>query len=145
VPTYVYKTEDTEEGCHACAEGFRVRHLFNQVLRACTSCGSRVRKVIGRTQVMIKEQHRAGFEDYREDMARFPGDPQARVSSPEAIKRLSEQRQREGWILRDEDWGDMYNTIPKGSLEDGPDLGRDGRELVQESYEEALEELNGGE
>lgn len=143
MPNYSYVTEDGEECCPTCAEGFRARHRMDQVLRHCPSCGSKVRRSIKarNLQIMVKEKHRPGYADYREDLARFPGDPQAFVTTPQAVERLKSQRQREGWLLRDEDWGDMYDTMPKGSLDEGPDLGVDGRELIQEAYEEALEDL----
>ena len=145
MPNYTYTVEDGEEGCHTCAEGFRVKHTLGQVLRTCQSCGSRVRKKIRARdiQVLIKEKHRANYSDYREDLARFPGDPEAFVTTPQQVDRLTEKRQRQGWILRDEDWGDMFNTMPSGSLEDGPEIEGDGRALVQEAYEEALEDLDG--
>lgn len=38
--------------------------------------------------------------DYREDLSRFPGDPEALVDGPRALKKLKDKRQREGWQFR---------------------------------------------
>lgn len=39
--------------------------------------------------------------DYRDDLARFAGDPQAYVDGPRALQKLKDQRQREGWVFHD--------------------------------------------
>lgn len=36
--------------------------------------------------------------EYREDLARFPGDPQAYCNGPRAKQKLIDQRKREGWV-----------------------------------------------
>jgi len=111
--------------------------------RVCEACGSLVRIVIeNRAQVTIKAQHRAGFVDYREDLARFPGDKQAYVNSPEQAGRLVEKRKRAGWRVRDEDWGDMHNLIPKKSLEEAtPEITKEESEaMFKRSLDKGLAE-----
>ena len=36
-------------------------------------------------------------DDYREDLARFPGDPEAWVGGPLSLNKLIEKRKRQGW------------------------------------------------
>lgn len=49
--------------------------------------------------------------EYRADLARFPGDPQAKVDGPRALAKLIDQRKREGWILgKPGDFSSALNT-----------------------------------
>lgn len=40
-----------------------------------------------------------GF-DYREDLSRFPNDPEALVDGPTALEKLKEKRLRQGWTFQ---------------------------------------------
>tara|TARA_E500000331_G_scaffold192847_1_gene185314 strand:- start:3537 stop:3902 length:366 start_codon:yes stop_codon:yes gene_type:complete len=54
-----------------------------------------------RTKFGIKLRHGMtdeGWSEYRSDLARFPGDPQAYVDGPAAKQKLIDQRKREGWV-----------------------------------------------
>lgn len=141
MPNYTYTSAG--DGCDSCEIPFSRFEAFNsERLRFCPDCGSLVRIVIrNQAQVQIKAKHRAGFQDYREDLARFPGDKQAFVNSPEQTDRLVEKRKREGWRVRDEDWGDMANTLPKGSLSEAPEISaKEDAALIEKSLEKALKE-----
>lgn len=52
-------------------------------------------------KIKIRHGLRGDCHDYRDDLARFPGDPQAYTDGPRAVKRLLDQRLREGWTIRD--------------------------------------------
>lgn len=144
MPNYAYKAELPVQSCRACVEPFTRLEEFNAPrLAVCDRCGSRVRVVIqNKAQVTIKAQHRAGFSDYREDLARYPGDKQAYVNSPEQANRLIEERKRAGWRVRDEDWGDMHNMIPKKSLAEAtPEITKEESEaMFQRSLAKGLKE-----
>ena len=73
------------------------------------------------------------MHDYREDMARFPGDPQAYVDGPTAVRKLRDRRLREGWVegppLADVASGDAGNAVRPTEL--------GGRPLIEKCFEEA--------
>lgn len=143
MPTYRY-VASSEQCCPSCAEEFRViRLMSDEPLEQCKACGSPIRIVIGKTQVTIKAKHRAGYQEYRDDLARFPGDREAFVTSPQQVQRLADKRRREdGWTLRDETWADMADTVPDTKLSEGPQMtDAAAQSLVQESYEEAKKEV----
>ena len=71
--------------------------------------------------------------DYREDLARYPGDPQAYVSGPVTLRRLVDQRKREGWVE-----GPPLDEIDRGG--DAPDSGVDSMAIVKQAYQEAKAE-----
>jgi len=131
------------EGCPHCTEGYDARVRFGaEPPTSCPHCASPVRVQIRGVNFQIKAKHRAGYQEYREDLARFPGDRQAYVNSPQQVQRLADQRRREGWELRDESWADMADTVPKGSLADGPELSdEEANRLVDEAYDEARKDL----
>lgn len=117
--TYTYRAASSESSCELCFRDFEdLATCWDGRLRACPGCESPVRIVIlGKSQTVIKEKHRAGFTDYREDLALHPGDKEAFVNSPQQADRLVEKRKRQGWRVRDEDWGDMGSMIPDAPLD----------------------------
>lgn len=68
-----------------------------------------------------------GF-DYRDDLARYAGDPQARVSGPRDVARLIDQRKREGWQFH-KDWASIADNK-------GPEL-KPSDQIVREAFEAA--------
>lgn len=66
--------------------------------------------------------------DYREDLARFPNDPEAFVDGPTALKKLIEKRKRQGI-----DYQPVSNAAP--AVEDENPAPR--KSLIAEAYEEA--------
>ena len=56
---------------------------------------------------------RSWKREYREDLARFPSDPQANVTGPLALRRLVEQRKREGWVPSSRSHADMWDDTTK--------------------------------
>lgn len=76
--------------------------------------------------------------DYREDLARFPGDPEAFVTGPTSLRRLIDKRKRQGWRQREETWDDLERKVSSTTVPGG-DL--DGEKLVMDAYNEALAEV----
>ena len=66
--------------------------------------------------------------DYRDDLARYAGDPQARVSGPRDVARLIDQRKREGWQFH-KDWSSIADNK-------GPEL-KPSEQIVREAFEAA--------
>lgn len=77
-------------------------------------------------QVRIRHTMKGDMSDYREDLARFPGDPQAFVDGPRALKRLIDQRKREGCRIGTIE--EAANFVPGGS---------EPKNLAAEAYEAA--------
>lgn len=77
---------------------------------------------------------RTDMVDYREDLARFPNDPEAWVDGPRALAALMDKRKRAGWTFKPVSEADQPKPPPEV----------DGEKLIRESYEEALKEVNGG-
>lgn len=95
-------------------------------------------KVTGCPQV-VTHQRALG---YREDLARFPGDPQAHCDTQRGVQKLIDQRLREGWRL----------GPPLAEIDDSAKRNKrttnvnakGARALVDEAYNEARREVNGG-
>jgi hypothetical protein len=86
-----------------------------------------------RTTFGIKLRHGMtdeGWSEYRSDLARFPGDPQAYVSGPRAKQKLIDQRKREGWIE-----GPSYSEV--GSKINSTEKKVDSEAMVREAYRRA--------
>lgn len=66
-----------------------------------------------------------GF-DYREDLAKFPGDPTAYVDGPRQLKRLMDSRKREGW---------QFSNLDQARMD--PPKTDPTRSLAREAYEAA--------
>ena len=49
----------------------------------------------------IRHGMKGDMRDYREDLARFPNDPEAYVDGPRAVQKLWDKRQRQGWTRRE--------------------------------------------
>lgn len=64
--------------------------------------------------------------DYRDDLAAYPGDPDAWVDGPRSLRRLVDRRQREGWE-RGESYADIAASLKHT---DPPPL--DGHELLDD-------------
>lgn len=68
------------------------------------------------------------MHDYRDDLARFPGDPQAYVDGPRAVQKLIDQRKREGW---------QFHKDYSQALGDGPKSPKTGEQIAREAFERA--------
>ncbi len=77
----------------------------------------------------LRSVNRRFETDYREDLSRFPGDPQAYVSGPRELQRLIDQRKREGWSVGERTFDDLANAKP-------PEM-KPGEQMVREAYEAA--------
>jgi hypothetical protein len=91
----------------------------------CTCLGDRLRR--GMPGVKIRHALKGDCRDYRSDLARFPGDPQAYVDGPRALERLKTQRQREGWEFH-KDWS---------HADAQPAPMKSGEQIAREAYEAA--------
>lgn len=102
MPLYTYRADAPGSACEAgCRDGFEVRqNLSAKALEACPSCGARVRRVIRPSHTIIRHSMRGTMHDYRDDLARFVGDPEAYVDGPRALQRLIDKRKRQGWEIK---------------------------------------------
>lgn len=139
MPTYTYKA--LGKGCTECAQPFSATHLMQEDLNACGACGGAVRRVISRVQVRIRHTQKANFEDYRPELARFPGDPEAKVTSDYQLNKLIEKRQRQGWRKSDRTLGDLWNTT-KNTMKDAVSPDQD-RKLMDDALKKAQNDLGG--
>lgn len=78
---------------------------------------------------------RGDMRDYREDLARFPNDPEAYVDGPTALAKLKDKRLREGWTFS------PISQAKGNVVRDDPD---DHKDLMRESFEEAQREVAQG-
>jgi hypothetical protein len=67
--------------------------------------------------------------DYREDLSRFPGDPEAYVSGERDVAKLIDKRKREGWRIGESTFADIAN-------DKGP-AAKTGEQIAKEAYEAA--------
>lgn len=65
--------------------------------------------------------------DYREDLARFPNDPEACVDGPAALRKLKDKRQRQGW---------QFQSVDQAASA-GPPKTDPNRSLAREAFEAA--------
>lgn len=65
--------------------------------------------------------------EYREDLARFPNDPEALVDGPKALQELIDKRKREGGVVRP-----LSDALGPSPLQQ-----TDNRNLMAEAYEAA--------
>ena len=86
------------------------------------------RRVTHKRPVMRWGMTDEGWSEYREDLARYPNDPQAFVSGPRAKQKLIDQRKREGWQE-----GPSFSEMAKEQSVEKVDS----QELVREAYERA--------
>jgi len=98
----------------------------------CAKCGKRKCR---KAKIRLTQRH--DYRDYREDLARFPNDPQAYVNSDGQVKKLIDQRKREGWTFRKDGLADAWDSIPKDDGADGGDM--DDEAMVEEAFREAME------
>lgn len=80
--------------------------------------------------INIRHGMKGDMHDYRDDLARFPGDPQAHIDGPRALQKLKDQRQREGWRFHN-NFSDTLSEAPDGPAE------KTGEEMAREAYRRA--------
>lgn len=114
------------EGCNH--EGQVNQAMSEEPTTECPVCfsASYIRR-IGRVGMKIGHSLRNDGRDYREDLARFPGDPQAMVDGPRALQKLKDQRRREGW---------EFQTLDQAGSA-GPPKTDPNRSIAREAYEAA--------
>lgn len=76
----------------------------------------------------IRHGMRGDMHDYRDDLARGPGDPEAYVDGPAAVRKLIDKRKREGWI---------FHKDFSSALGDGPKTAKPAEQMAREAYERA--------
>ena len=89
------------------------------------------RKVLHKRPIIRWGLRDENWVDYRDDMARFPGDPEAMVNGPTSVKKLIDKRKRQGWIE-----GLPFNEMqPKTEDMELPKVNSE--EFVREAYRRA--------
>lgn len=137
MPTYLYRAKKAKElatqdpppqitvSCMCWAGGVEVYQAFaSKPLEQCPECGEEVYRAITSRRVGIKVK-RSWNHDYREDLARFPRDPEAFVDGPKSLQKLIDKRKADGW------------TISKQLEEHKPPKPRDTQEVMREAYQRA--------
>jgi hypothetical protein len=82
------------------------------------------------TEPAIKFRHgmKGDCRDYRDDLARFAGDPEAYVDGPAALQKLIDKRKRQGWQM---------SRDFSSALGEGPNPDQTTEEMAREAYERA--------
>lgn len=91
--------------------------------------------VVKSPQIRIRHAMRGDMRDYREDLARFPNDPEALVDGPTALRKLKDRRKRQGWDLQ------PLRSAPGEAVL--PVEEPSSAQIVRESYDEARREVGG--
>ncbi len=116
MPNYRYRCDQ----CGSRWEAFR--HMASP--EADCVCGSPGTIVIQKVPTRIRHAMKGDMRDYREDLARFAGDPEALVDGPKSLQKLIDKRKRQGWQMGPIQ--DMKRPKPVSS-----------EQIVRESYEAA--------
>jgi len=96
MPNYTYRSKDPE------CKGFDTYQGINDPpLTECPACGARVYRAITMASAGFRFRHgmKGDMRDYRDDLARFAGDPEAYTDGPKSVQRLIDKRRRQGWTL----------------------------------------------
>lgn len=128
MPNYVYRAVDRSgaTSCPLCRRGFRVtQRISDKALEECEVCISPIRRVIQSVKFRFRHGMKGDCRDYRDDLARFAGDPEAYVDGPRSLQKLIDKRKREGW------------EIKKGFDAPSEPKLRSSQEVVREAYERA--------
>ena len=126
MPLYTYKSKVPTLACAHCRDTFSVfQRMSDSSLTECPECGRGVYVQI-RVKAAIKIPHhlKGDCRDYRDDLARYPGDPRAWVDGPRALRRLVDQTKREGAI------------VTKGFDTKRPEI-RSSEDVMNEAYQRA--------
>lgn len=101
MPLYVYRADVPGSACEAgCRDGFEVRqNLSDKALEVCPACHAPIRRVIQAVATQMRHSMKGTMNDYRDDLARFAGDPEAYVDGPRSLQKLIDKRQRQGWQI----------------------------------------------
>jgi predicted nucleic acid-binding Zn ribbon protein len=101
----------------------------------CETCSGLCKRVIRPASMKVRHVLKGDCRDYREDLARFPNDPEAFVDGPRALKKLLDKRKREGAFVRD--LSDAAKA-PDQSEDEDP-------EFLTNAYQQAIDAINDGE
>ncbi len=133
---YRYKARHEALSCGNCLRGFdHEQRWASDPLERCPECRSPVYRVVERGRMRFQFRHgmKGDMRDYREDLARFKGDPEAYVDGPRSVQKLIDKRKREGWQMGC-GWDALYDTNA-GSAVGDDDV--DAMQLAREAVEEA--------
>lgn len=127
MPTYNYR----------CDEGHvqQIVHGRSDAAVATCWCAAPTRIVIGVVPFTFRYGMRGDMRDYREDLARFKGDPRAFVDGPRSLAKLIDQTKREGADVRPLD--EAAAGAPP-SVEDDDD---ENDQMFAEAQAEAIQEI----
>ena len=122
MPNYTYRSKDP-----ACAGFTAFESISNSPQASCPNCGASVYRAItlASTNFKFRQGMKGDMRDYRDDLARFAGDPEAYVDGPKSVEKLKDKRKRQGWQL-----GKHFEPLsqPKTKTSD---------QIARESYERA--------
>jgi len=92
MPAYTYT-------CDSCDEADQL-HVHGMTVDPFIGCsrGHRMRRKVGRVNFRFRLTQSPHYQDYREDLARFKGDPEAYVNSDYQVNKLRDKRLRQGWV-----------------------------------------------
>lgn len=127
MPHYRYRCRDCGDETHA------LQSFQDDPIEDCLACPGTVYRVIQRVQ--FKRSSRAlrgesgSGHDYREDLAEYPGDPDAYVDGPRALQKLIDKRKRQGWQVGERSLSDVANAKPPAPMKS--------EEIVKEAYNRA--------
>lgn len=139
MPNYLYRSklkkairdcqaEVFPPDCPCWGDGVSVyQHFDAKPLEDCPGCGGLVYRAIVGIKFRFRHGMKGDCHDYRDDLARYVGDPEAYVDGPRSLQKLIDKRKRAGW------------TVTKGfdAPTSAPTSMRSSEEVVREAYERA--------
>lgn len=99
MPLFKFRAVERAKSCRTCRRGYKELVAYEDRHTACKECGHPVRIAIQAVPHKVSRKLKGADgtgSDYRSDLARYPGDPRARVDGPAAVEKLIEQTKREG-------------------------------------------------
>lgn len=133
MPTYDYK-------CPVCEKIRTATHGMQEDPEFyCDSCDTSqdilMYRVIKPSMFTIRHGMRGDMRDYREDLARFAGDPRAFVDGPRSLQKLIDQTKREGADVR------PLSEAAAGAPPSVEDEDEESENLLAEAEAEARQEI----
>jgi len=115
MPLYKYKSSMPGLSCMKCEKGLvKMQTMSDDALTHCPDCGGPIQRIIQSCGIKIPHSMKVRV-DYRDDLARYPGDPTAWVDGPRALSKLMDDRKRMGWEMKPLEMTSKTEA-PKGTL-----------------------------
>lgn len=126
MPFYNYKAKNPDKACNMCKPGYTEHErLTADPQTFCAYCATPVYRAIQPVQHKVRHTLKGDCRDYRDDLAAYPGDPEAQVDGPRAVQKLVDKRKRQGWHISKD-----YPTLNHPKL-------KSPREIAEEAYTRA--------